>query len=291
MNDFQNEMDALWGGCAESGSSADDQGSTSPSGASPLGKKAKAQATATQVKLEKTAISRQRGGVEKRGSGHPRASDLLQKCEKVNFEGEEVDLEISIEGAEVEEKGLPERLFSGVVREEASEPADVKKPDGSKPLRNLNHERFCTLVVSGKPDSVAYREAFGCSLESAEKNAWTLRANEGVEGRVVYLMEQVALGKVLTRQEAEEFLASVVRTPVGSVDKNSPLAQEVVYEENERGSRTKVKMPGKLEALKLAAEMGGYLTPNQGAHPAMRLRLIASTTGDAASIAAELESR
>jgi hypothetical protein len=193
-----------------------------------------------------------------------------------------------------EAKALPVKLASAPVMVREGEIVfgkglPNKEGDGSKPLRNYRHEQWCHLVCEGKSDVAAYKMVNLCSQATAEDRAWDIRARSEVARRLVYLQECVSSKKILTLRERREFLASVVRTPVGAIDEHSPLAQEVVYEESDRGSRTKVKMPGKLEALKLDAEMAGELTPAGSASPHMRLRLIASTSGDAASVAAEID--
>jgi hypothetical protein len=141
-------------------------------------------------------------------------------------------------------------------------------PDGSKPLRNLNHERFAALVVEGKPDSVAYMESYQCSKQSAEDNAWKLRRDEGIERRVVYLQKQVTSAKILTLIERREKLATIVRHKVDVED---------------------ITIGDQLAAIKLDAEMAGELTPGGLEKTPMRLRLIASTSGDATSLAAEID--
>lgn len=212
--------------------------------------------------MEGEQISRgsgQRGVPEKPRSGHPGASEIPEK----GVNGVEMeDLAENGKSASVMEmapvyggKGLPNgvEIVMPVIQE------------GSKPLLNCRHEDFAQgMVMGGKPQWQVYMEVYKCSRETAEDCAWRLMAEPdkfGIVRRFTFLREQVASAKVLTAQERREFLASVVRTPVGSVNEHSPLAQEVTYEENERGSRTKVKMPGKLEALKLDAEMAGELSP------------------------------
>lgn len=165
--------------------------------------------------------------------------------------------------------------------------------DGSKPLLNTKHESFAHLMAAGSiSQTQAYLQVYQCSQQTAEDASYRLMTkqdNFGVVRRFTYLREQMSSRAVLTVRERREFLANVVRTPVGAINENSPLAQEVVYEENEKGSRTKVKMPGKLEALKLDAEMAGELTPGGHEKTPMRLRLIAHSSGDAHSIAAEID--
>ena len=167
------------------------------------------------------------------------------------------------EGEIVFGKGLP----NYVVREESAG-GEKGLLDGSKPLRNLNHERFAALVVEGKPDSIAYMESYQCSKKSAEDNAWKLRRDEGIERRVVYLQKQVTSAKILTLIERREKLATIVRHKVDVED---------------------ITIGDQLAAIKLDAEMAGELTPGGSEKTPMRLRLIASTSGDAASVAAELD--
>ncbi|MCK9587815.1 MAG: terminase small subunit [Terrimicrobiaceae bacterium] len=60
--------------------------------------------------------------------------------------------------------------------------------------------------------------------------------------------------RFLSLEEKREFLAEVVRTPVGEVDEFSPLTQEVTYSAD--GSQ-KIKLPCKHRALELDARLMG----------------------------------
>lgn len=63
------------------------------------------------------------------------------------------------------------------------------------------------------------------------------------------------------------FLHAVVMTPVGYVDEESPLAQEVTRDIIEKGDdepdvlKVRVKMPGKKECAELLAKMQGWEKP------------------------------
>jgi hypothetical protein len=130
-------------------------------------------------------------------------------------------------------------------------------------LDNPRHERWCQLVATPKrdgsvmTDTEAYQLAYGASLENAKTNAWTLRDNQGLQARIKELQAPLEVKRVLSMSEKREFLASVVRTPIGNVDETSPLAQSVKYSGD--GGK-EIKMPGKLEALKLDAQLAGELT-------------------------------
>lgn len=70
---------------------------------------------------------------------------------------------------------------------------------------------------------------------------------------------------LLTVAERRSFLAAIVRTPIGQIDENSPLAQSVEYElkgasrDQEGRMVMKVKTPDKIRASELDAKMAGEL--------------------------------
>jgi hypothetical protein len=135
-----------------------------------------------------------------------------------------------------------------------------------------NEKEFCRLiVVKGMTQYRAY-----CAIFQDELNAYCekrpdikrdVRASSAAS-RILkkwYVMEYVAkleksLEEMGTRkaflslEEKRKFLADVVRTPVGQVDEESPLAQEIRYGPD--GSTT-IKMPGKLNAIELDARLQG----------------------------------
>lgn len=117
-------------------------------------------------------------------------------------------------------------------------------------LVEQRHERFAQLVATeGKSDILAYQEAYECSYEVANTNAWRLRGNEGISARIRDLQTLAAAGKVLSLIEKREFLASVVRTPIGEVTEKSVLCQSFKLSDD----TIEYKMVDKLTALKLDA--------------------------------------
>lgn len=54
-----------------------------------------------------------------------------------------------------------------------------------------------------------------------------------------------------TKQDALEFLTDVIRTPIGDVDHKSRLCQERTYIAGQGETSVRVKMPGKLDAVKV----------------------------------------
>ncbi len=103
---------------------------------------------------------------------------------------------------------------------------------------------------------MAYQEAYGVDHETANAIAYRLMVNDGVISRINELKQRCEDKSVLTLIEKRRFLASVVRTPVGEVDESSHLAQSVKYGKD---GEKEIKMPGKIEAVKLDAQLMGEL--------------------------------
>ena len=132
-------------------------------------------------------------------------------------------------------------------------------------MLNARQEKFCQWVASGKPDVEAYRLA-GYSPDSAESNASRLRENEGVAARIEELQAANASHFALTREAALELLAEIACTPIGEITEQSRICQEKKETPGEFGTTITLKMPGKVEALKLAAAMNGWLSADQAAN-------------------------
>jgi hypothetical protein len=74
-------------------------------------------------------------------------------------------------------------------------------------LDNPRHERFCALVASGKSQTEAYQEVFGCAYNSARANGSTLViANTDVQARIATLTAQLQRKTVLTLARKRELL-------------------------------------------------------------------------------------
>lgn len=124
--------------------------------------------------------------------------------------------------------------------------------DGSQPLDNNRHEAFALECAAGKPDADAWIAA-GYEGKEAAKRAWDIRKIQEVAQRIQWLKKQTADGKVLSLQEKREFLAAVVRTPIGDIDASSPLCQS--YKVTEQG--TEYKAISKTDAIKIDNDMSG----------------------------------
>lgn len=133
--------------------------------------------------------------------------------------------------------------------------------DGSQVLDNPNHERFCQLRASGKikTDWEAYMLAYDCSKATAEDVAYRIAQNDGICRRMQWLQGQMAGDGIANKTEILRWLTSAMRTPVGQIDEQHTLAQEVTHESGEWGTRTKVKSVPKLGAVEQLSKLLGLM--------------------------------
>jgi hypothetical protein len=130
-------------------------------------------------------------------------------------------------------------------------------------LKNPKHEAFARACADGAKGAAAFRKHVSDkgAAKSQHERASKLLASDKVKSRVAELRvesDKIATEKrLMSKEEALLFLTEIARTPVGKVDENSRLAQEVTYGQND----TKIKMPGKIDAIKQAAAMCGWNEP------------------------------
>lgn len=132
-------------------------------------------------------------------------------------------------------------------------------------MLNERQERFCQLVVSGRPHGRAYEEAgYKAKGASADAQAARMIRNDKVKARIAELMKENASGCRLTREQAMSFLCDIIETPVGDIDPQHKLAQE--YREPGETTGGMIKMPAKLDAFKELAKMCGWYEPEKIQH-------------------------
>lgn len=140
-------------------------------------------------------------------------------------------------------------------------PETLTKEDWSKPLENLQHERFAQLVAAGEEQGKAYQRIYpGVSPASVHASASRLLRN--VKQRVQWLQGRSASATTLSMRERREFLARVVRSKLHALDleKDGDLVQEIVYNSGEEGGGVKkLRLPGKRECIMADAELAGEL--------------------------------
>ena len=130
-----------------------------------------------------------------------------------------------------------------------------------EPLANQKHEVFAQFVAKGTSACEAYRKAYGDKLSSAVQraNSSRLLTNATVQQRVKWLQKSSASDTMLSIEEKRKFLADCIRTPIGRLNADSPLAQKVrVTPEG-----MEVVMVDKLRALELDAKLAGELGDSQ----------------------------
>lgn len=165
-----------------------------------------------------------------------------------------------------------------------AKPVKVKPWEASQALPDGQQERFCQLMADGRySQRSCYAQAYGCENDgTARTNGSRLLTNANICARIAWLRDESLKNWKCEKEEVMRFLHQVITTPVGYVDEESPLAQEVQREEMQMGgargqlkrgqaesgneeenppvevTKVKIKTPGKVEAAKLLAQMQGW---------------------------------
>lgn len=121
---------------------------------------------------------------------------------------------------------------------------------------------FARLYVKYGNAAKAYREAYGKGKEIKDSTCYTnaskLLRNAKVLIEVDRIREEVEKEGLLSIAEKRKFLADVVKTPIGEVGQDSNLCQSYEYSSTADGSREVIRMPSKLDAIKIDNEMMGH---------------------------------
>lgn len=139
-------------------------------------------------------------------------------------------------------------------------------PNGLLP----QHEAFCHAVAGGMTQTAAYWHHVSKvpdEIIASNKASELLRDGSPCRRRVQELVleadKAAQAARLLTKQEVGEFLANVIRKPIGEIDHNSPLCQERVYTVGREEDSVKIKMPSKLDAAKVAIGLYGWDEPQK----------------------------
>lgn len=132
----------------------------------------------------------------------------------------------------------------------------------TKPLENPKWEKFAQDIANGSTGIQAYRTNVaepGSKTNTCMVQASILLSNPNVSERVDYLrkLANETLERKLgwNKEKALRYLVEVLETPVGEVDQDHRLAQEIGFDSD---GQMKVKLPGKGDALKQLAVMCGW---------------------------------
>ena len=144
-------------------------------------------------------------------------------------------------------------------------------------LLSPKHEQFAQSVAGGASAAQAYRETYpnaGTSTaetsgpELLRKPQVALRVNKlkGIQEEIITEEFQVS------REDMVRYLYDVMTTPVGEIDSDHILAQELTRsrrvrgrgEDGEEWETERIKMPGKMEAADKLIKMAGWYAPDKG---------------------------
>jgi len=120
--------------------------------------------------------------------------------------------------------------------------------------------------------TTAYMECYPDSTYGTARSGSTvLIAHPNITEEINRLKGLTEEGDVLSRKEKREFLARAMRTPVGEIDKDSILAEEITtteynYVNGSTGTKTKVKGMSKQAAIALDNQMAGDNEPETVKH-------------------------
>jgi hypothetical protein len=147
-----------------------------------------------------------------------------------------------------------------------------KKTTASKRGLNARQELFCQFVAAGTSQTDAYMKAgFKATKEAARRNAARMLTNADIKKRIKEIQTEnpdISIAK-MTKQEKLDFLAQVIRTPIGKLEPDSPLCAEYLDETVASNdgkvitTRRKVKCFDKLRAIELHSKLLGHFEPDR----------------------------
>lgn len=172
--------------------------------------------------------------------------------------------------------------------EQKNQPKE-KKAKPSEMLPDGQQEYFCLKMAEGPySQKSAYMQAYPDSApDSARANASRLMTNDSIRGRIEFLRAELIKDVKTTVEESIRWCLLVRDTPVGYVDEESPLAQEVIRKEMQMGGpqgqlkrgnedsgnendsppstiiETKIKIPSKMDAQKQIDKLMGFEKPQE----------------------------
>lgn len=132
--------------------------------------------------------------------------------------------------------------------------------------KDPRHQRFADLLLQGQdPGAAVIAAGFKPGgRASAQVMASRMKKRADVAAYIAAIQAAAANKAVIERAEVVQFLADVLRTPIGEIDEKHPLAQEFQVDEiGEAATRTKVKMPAKMDAAKQLCTMMGWSAPEE----------------------------
>lgn len=128
---------------------------------------------------------------------------------------------------------------------------------------NPRQKRFADFYLGGMAAGPAYVKA-GYSKNGADQAAHNLLRNTEVAAYLKVCQRELSEASRWEKWQLLDFHQKVLETPVGKVDENHVLAQEVTIDEiGEQTIRKKVKMVGKMDSARELAKMLGWHAPDK----------------------------
>jgi hypothetical protein len=129
-------------------------------------------------------------------------------------------------------------------------------------FKNLNQrqEVFAQGIAAGLSGVEAFQRVTSGNPKDCDVKADKMRRQPAVAARIQELMAQNSQASKLSREEALRWLSDLIRTPIGSVGKDSALVQ--AYEEDRAGN-VKVRLADKIAAMQTLCRMTGWNEPDQ----------------------------
>jgi len=150
----------------------------------------------------------------------------------------------------------------------AKEVTAAWKPE--MPLCDGQQEGFCRLMALGAYSNYScYAQAYpGSSMEAARSSSSDLLTKPNIRARIAWIREDSLKEVKIRIEESLRWYQTVRDTPVGYVDEESPLAQEVQKEiegTEETGPilKVKIKIPSKMDAQRQIDKLMGFEKPQE----------------------------
>ncbi len=139
-------------------------------------------------------------------------------------------------------------------------------------LLNGHHETFCQKMALGVFSNYScYLQAYPeetVTAAAARVNASKLLTNANIQARIAWIRAEALKNVKITLEQQLLWYQAVAETPVGYIDEESPLAQEVertITGTEEEGvvTKVKVKSPSKMDARKQIDKLMGFEKPQE----------------------------
>lgn len=121
--------------------------------------------------------------------------------------------------------------------------------------------KFCEGIAAAMTGQDAWMAAYPKSKPaSARAKASEALTKDNIKAEIARLRKEASekSGYVtLTLAEKRDFLARVIRTPIAEVSTDSDLCQEWSETEGDKSSSKRLKMPSKLDAIKIDNDLSG----------------------------------